>query len=400
MNRFMGVVLLGALLFTASASGQVERAEMTFGWDEVQETLIPEDGSPPPPVPVDLTRSLGRLRLQDKRGFPLYELRGSFQDRYVGTDSRDLRFAALQALPVPGSCPQASLHLKGIYIEQNPANLEPTRSAALYLMAGRGRISLSLGGDHLETPEASQTHYSVRAKASAGPATLLAAGGHNPDDQDRFLGGAILALPGQILIGGMVASWEDDTGYAGNLGRFNQLGDFAGLPSFSINYIEVPEAYRWTNFRMMWGPRGIHYIRPTFDNRVFSGQYDIDMGLLLTELVPDNYRHFDSPLLFKRYDEYGTVALRVNYIDTDSRFRRVDANLSCNPGIDLGPLRQLCSIVTFERVHYPVFKWQENRYHLTLAGLLFDQVYAGLTWKSDFDEYEELRAELRVTARL
>ncbi|MFH1734523.1 MAG: hypothetical protein ABIE92_07415, partial [bacterium] len=200
--------------------------------------------------------------------------------------------------------------------------------------------------------------------------------------------------------GGLVGIWEDETGWCVNFGRFNKRGDFDGLPSFALNYLEVPLTYKWTNFRIMWGDAGIHYVKPTFDNPVFSGMLDLDVALMLKELVPDNYRHFDSPLLFKRYDEYGKVAFRVNYIDTETNFRRLDANISANPGLDFGALMGNRLTLTYDRMHNPAFGWQDTRYHLTAATYLFGKVYSGVTYSSDFNEYRNLIVEFRLHSSL
>ena len=394
------LVVLVLLCCPLAARAQVEQAEMTTLWQETREILTADGGDPlPPDTDVGSSLYLGRLRLQDRRRFPLYEIRYAFADSRLGADLRDLRLAALQRLPWDGFA------AKGIYVEQNPAGDAPSRFAALYLTGAVAGVQFSAGLDHADRPQADASLWSLRAKYRSGRLTLLAGGSSQTDDlpaneQERWLGGAVVELPGQFLVGGLFGSWDRDEGFAANVGRYNRLGDYGGAPSFSLNYIEVPTLYKWTNFRVMWGDAGIHYVPPTFSSDVFSGQYDIDMGLMLNELVPENYRHFDSPLLFKRYDEYGKLALRVNFIETPSSFRKFDANLSVNRAVSAGPIRSLRGILSAERLHNPVFGWQDLRWHLTGAVTLLDALYAGLTWSRDFAEYDALTVELRTQVPL
>lgn len=383
----VGLVLLAGV---APAAGQLERAEMTSLWQETAETLTPEEGLVPPPASVGASYYLGRLRLQDQRRFPLYELRYAFNDGHAGGDLRDLRLAGLQRLPLAGWT------AKGIYVEQNPAASEPSQYYALYLNGKADRLQFSAGLDHADTPNDATSLGSLRLKYPVGRLTVLAGGSGEADARARWVGGGLVELPGQFLVGGLLGSWEQDEGYAVNVGRYNRPGDFGGLPSFSVNYIEVPTLYKWTNFRVMWGGAGIHYVPQTFAGPTFAGQYDIDMGLMLKELVPDNYRHYDSPLVFKRNDEYGTVALRANYLETPAAYRKFDANLSANVALGAGAVRSLRGIFTVERLHNPVFGWQDTRYHLTGAVTVLDGLYAGVTWSTDLAEYRQTTVELRA----
>ncbi len=363
---------------------------MTSQWQETAEILSPEEGSAPPPANVGASYFLGRLRLQDQRRFPLYECRYTFYDGHLGGDLRDLRLAGLQRLPIAGWTAQ------GIYVEQNPATAEPSRYTALYLNGNVDRLQFAAGLDHADTPADATAVGSLRMKYLVGRVTILAGGSSQQDDQSRWVGGGLVELPGQFLAGGMVGVWQEDEGFAVNVGRYNRLGDFGGLPSFSLNYLDVPTLYKWTNFRVMWGDAGIHYVRPTFDSPTFSGQYDIDVALLLKELVPDNYRHFDAPLVFKRFDEYGKVALRANYLETPAGYRKFDTNLSTNLALGAGTIRSVRGILSLERLHNPAFGWQDTRYHLTGAVTVLEGLYAGVTWSTDFDEFHQTSVELRA----
>ncbi len=388
--RTMVLAALTLLLCSAAARGQIERAEMTSQWQETAETLTPEAGTAPPPANVGASYYLGRLRLQDQRRFPLYELRYAFQDGHPGGDLRDLRLAGLQRLPLAGWTAM------GLYVEQNPATAEPSRYTALYVNGKVDRLLFSGGLDHADTPADVTSIGSLRLKYPVGRLTVLAGGSAQEDDHARWVGGGLVELPGQFLVGGMYGVWAEDEGFAANLGRYNRPGDFGGLPSFSINYIEVPTLYKWTNFRVMWGDAGIHYVPQTFASGTFSGQYDIDLALMLKELVPDNYRHYDAPLVFKRNDEYGKVALRANYLETPANYRKFDANLSTNIAVGAGTIRTLRGILSVERLHNPAFGWQDPRYYLTGAVTVLDGLYAGVTWGTDFDEFRQTSVELRA----
>ncbi len=258
-----------------------------------------------------------------------------------------------------------------------------------------------IGMDYENDPGAIDKVVSARLKYNLGPINLLGGVSTQPDSMERYGIGATIDLPMQFILGGIAGFWDDELGYAVNIGRFNRLGDFNGLPSFALNYLEVPATYKWTNFRIMWGGRGRHYIRPTFENPVFSGMIDLDMAMMLKELIKDNYRHFDTPLLFLRYDEYGTAALRINYLDAETNFKRFDANLSFNTGITiLKKLQSTRLVATFDRMHNPRFGWQDNRYHFSVMGYLFGKVYSGYTFSTDFDKFNRFLLEFRVQADL
>lgn len=403
MKRLLALCIAIAVMLPFVSAAQVQNAEMTTAWDNSSEYLVDEDGN----IPDFDARSykyLGRIRLQDKRMFPMYELQYSFRDFADNTmnptnmDLSDLRFAMLRKLPWAG------LSMKAIYMEQNLNESEPGRHGGAYLYGDFSGIQFGGGFDHSDVNNNKESQYSLRLKYRMGSATLMAGGSHQPDNQMKFTGGGMVELPGQFLLGGLFGYWTEnsdmnldtETGYAVNVGRYNQFGDFAGLPSFSLNYIEVPNSYKWTNFRLMWGAAGIHYVPPTFSNGVFAGQYDIDMALMLSPLLPDNYRFFDSPLIFKRYDEYGKYAFRVNHIEVESGFRKFDANISANPGIDFGVLKSVRGIFTVEHIHNPVFGWQDLRYHLTAAAMLKNQVYTGITYSDDFNRYQRIMLEIRL----
>jgi hypothetical protein len=391
--RSLLLVLAVLLLPTTVLFSQIQNAEMTTYWQNTNETLIPEEGFPPP-ADIDASSYLGRIRLNDMRNFPVFEARYLYNQSHSGVDVKDMRLAGIYQLPFKW------LTIKGIFVESNPDDATPTQELSGYLMATYNQLNIAAGLDYRETPVMADRLFSVRAKYKIDRFKVIAGVSSQPDDMERYSVGTIIDLPQQIILGGMMAFWEDETGFSVNIGRFNRRGDFEGLPSFALNHLEVPNTYKWTNFRIMWGTAGIHYVRPTFDNPVFSGMLDLDMALILKQLVSDNYRHFDSPLLFKRYDEYGKVALRANYIDVASGFRRFDANLSVTPNFSYGPLQSIRGYVSFDRIHNPVFGWQDNRYHLNLATYLLGKLYTGITISSDFDEYTNTVLEFRLQTTL
>ena len=383
-----------ALFLTTAAYAQIVNSEMTIRWDETAETLIPEDGAPPPAMDLDASYYLGRIRLQDKRSFPVLEARYLMNHNYGQPDVRDLRLAGLVPLAATG------FYFKGIFVERNWDVADPSDTYAAYIMGRAAGINLAVGMDYNGSLAEGDKIYSVRAKYKYDKFNFMAGLASRPGNFERITGGALLDLPEQIMLGGLIGVWQDDIGYSINIGRYNRRGDFDKLPSFSLNYLEVPRTYKWTNFRIMFGDAGSHYVRPTFDNPVFSGQLDLDVALMLGQLIPDNYRHFDSPLLFLRYDEYGRYALRINFIETETSFRKFDANFSCNPGWEYGIFKSNRAIVSFERLHNPAFGWQDNRYHVNAATYLFGIIYAGLTWSDDFDNYSNLAIEFRIQSAL
>jgi len=388
------VLLLILLALPVLLSAQIQNAEMTTYYQDTDETLIAENGAPPPDTDISSSSYLGRIRLQNIRNFPVFEARYLYKQNHTVGDITDLRLAGIYTIP------QTSLTVKGVFINSNPDEIPSSSQAAGYLMYRYQDMNLAVGMDYTDAPSMVDRIYSVRAKYNIKPAVILAGMSTQPNNQERYTFGGLVQTIEQVLVGGLVGIWEDETGYCINIGRFNQFGDFAGLPSFALNHLEVPRTYKWTNFRIMWGARGTHYVRPTFDNPVFSGMLDLDVALMLGQLVSDNYRHFDSPLLFLRYDEYGKVALRANYIDTETRFRRFDANLSFNPGYGYGMFQAIQGYLSFDRIHNPVFGWQDNRYHINLGSYLFDAVYTGLTLSSDFDEYTNAMLEIRIQTQL
>jgi len=392
MNRI--VLFLVLLALPVMLTAQIQSAEMTTYYQDTDETLIPENGAPPPDTDISSSSYLGRIRLQNIRNFPVFEARYLYKQNHADGDLADLRLAGIYTIP------KTSLTVKGVLVNSNPDQASSSSQAAGYLMYRYQDLNLAVGMDYADAPSMVDRIYSVRAKYNIKPAVILAGMSSQPNNQERYTFGGIVQAYAQILIGGLIGIWEDESGYCLNIGRFNQFGDFAGMPSFALNHLEVPQTYKWTTFRIMWGARGTHYVRPTFDNPVFSGMLDLDVALILSQLVPDNYRHFDSPLLFLRYDEYGKVALRANYIDTETRFRRFDANISFNPGYGYGMFQAIQGYVSFDRIHNPVFGWQDNRYHVNLGSYLFGAVYTGLTLSSDFDEYTNAMLEIRIQTQL
>jgi len=382
------------LLLAAAVNAQIVNSEMTVRWDETDETLISEDGPPPPATDIDASLYLGRVRLQDKRDFPVLEARYLMEHNYNGQDVRDLRLAGLVPLAATG------FFVKGMFVEQNPDTMEASNAYAAYIMGAVGCLKLAVGLDYGDATGDGEEVYSVRVKYKYDRFNFMAGISSQSDEYERFTGGGLIDLPKQFMLGGLIGAWQDDLGYSFNIGRYNRRGEFGNLPSFSLNYLEVPRTYKWTNFRIMYGDAGSHYVRPTFDNSVFSGQLDLDVALMLSQLIPDNYRHFDSPLLFLRYDEYGKYALRINFIDTETNFRRFDANVSLNPGLSYGIFRSNRAIISFDRIHNPVFGWQDNRYHVNIASYLFGKIYAGVTYSEDFDNYSNVAFEFRIQSVL
>jgi len=382
------IILLASLV--SSGVTQIVKSEITVCWDERTETLIPENTPPPFETAVGFSSYLGRIRLQDARSFPILELRYLMNHRYTSIDTTDFRVAGIFRLPVKG------LSFKGIYVEQNSDNDLPEKTLASYIIAKINNLNLAVGMDYKAASSADIKLYSARAKYQIDRITFLGGMSSNPDDIERFSIGSLIELPGQMMAGGLLGIWDDDKGYAINVGRFNKRNDFDRFPSFSINYLEVPQTYKWTSFRIMFGSGGAHYVRSTFDNSVFSGQLDLDVALMLSELIPNNYRHFDSPLLFLRYDEYGTMALRMNYIETETGFRKFDANINYMLPISSDLFQTNRATLSFERMHNPVFGWQDNRYHLNIATYLYGRIYSGLTISEDFSNYSSLVLEFRI----
>ena len=388
------ILVIGLFVISTALSAQIVNSEMTVRWDETEETLIPEDGAPPPATGVDASQYLGRIRLQDKRNFPVLEVRYLMNNSYDQSDIRDLRLAGLVPLAKSG------FFVKGIFVDQKTDDADASSAYAAYIMGRAGKINLAAGLDYNDASGEGDEVYSIRAKYKYDRFNFMAGLSSQPDKHERLTGGVLIDLPDQFMLGGLIGAWQDDLGYSFNVGRYNRRGDFDNLPSFSLNYLEVPRTYKWTNFRIMFGDAGAHYVRPTFDNAVFSGQLDLDAALMLSQLIPDNYRHFDSPLLFLRYDEYGSYALRINFIETETAFRKFDANFSCNPGWEYGIFKSNRAIVSFERLHNPAFGWQDNRYHFNVASYLFGKIYAGVTLSEDFDNYSNIAVEFRIQSAL
>lgn len=391
--KFITFILLHLVMLSSSSIAKIVNSEITTSWEERIETLIPET-SLPPTTGVNFSNYLGRIRLQDARSFPVLEMRYSLKHRYTGIDTTDFRLAGLFGLPLKG------FTFKGIFVEQDSDQDVPEKSWSAYGMYNIKNFNAAIGLDYKDMPVGNAKLYSARAKYKIEQFTIMGGISSNPDDIERYSVGGLVELPEQLMVGGLLGVWDDDKGFAFNLGRYNKRGDFDRLPSFSLNYLEVPKTYKWTNFRIMFGGKGAHYVRPTFDNRVFSGQLDLDVALMLAQLIPDNYRHFDSPLLFLRYDEYGTMALRVNFIETKTNFRKLDINVNYLLPFVYGALQNNRITVSFERMHNPVFKWQDNRYHLNLASHLFGKVYSGVTISDDFENYSNVIFEFRIKSEL
>ena len=394
--RFLVFILVLALIPICGFS-QITNLEMTTSWEETSETLIPEEGNLPPDTDISSSTFFSRFRIQNKLGMPVLELRHSYLQKHFAVDNVNLRVAFFLPTPVK------MLKLKGMYSENNPETGGAVDEYGIYAIGINRQYTLMAGVDYKESETEADRIWSVRAKYNMSFMKLMAGFSTQPDSNEsanRFGTGIIMDLPMQMVVGGLVGFWEEDMGYSINIGRHNRPGQFGGLPSFALNYLEVPNTYKWMNFRIMFGDKGRHYVRPTFDNPIHSGMLDLDMALMLKQLVGDNYRHFDTPLLFLRYDEYGTAALRINYIDIESNFRRFDANISYNSGKSLAIIKNLRGVFTFDRMHNPAFGWQDNRYHFNVGGYLFNRAYLGTTWSSDFNEYSKLLLELRLQAKI
>jgi hypothetical protein len=405
MRSWLLVFALVMFVFTANA--QIENIEATFSWEDQTEVLTPEEGTFPPDREIQSTTTFGRLRFQDRRGFPVYEFRFARINPHLNSDVQFNEYRAAMLQPLPGG----NWYIKalGELQETIPTNSgSPVGSGSAYLIGRDHDLQFALGGDvRFFGDDEEQVNASLRAKYDIGKLQLM--GGFSSifvedrryeEETSRFTGGAVYKLPHNFMIGGSVGSWEDELGYSFNIGRYNDFGKNDGAPSFALNYLQVPAMYKWTNFRIMWGDRPGHYVLPTFINPVFGGMHDLNTALMLQELVPDNYRHFDTPLIFRRYDEYGKYAIRVNYIETPSTFRKFDANFSTNTGHGIGIFEELRSIFTVERIHNPGFKWQDNRYHVTGAAYLFGKVYSGVTYSTDMDEFNRVMVEFRVISGL
>ncbi len=415
------VLILALVMFAFTANAQIESFEGTFSWDDQTEVLVPDEGNFPPDTELQRTTWFGRARLLNSRGFPVVEFRYSSIDP-VASDAvwSDMRAAALLPMPWKGWFLKAQIVHESWPnpVDEFPYSNGQNDYGSAYLIGNVGGLQFAGGLDRrvIGTPPASmqtqphlagtmdtqQTNASFRAKYDIGKLQLMAGGSSvtavsdETLEMERFTGGAVYKLPYNLMLGGSVGTWDDELGYSFNIGRFKDFGKMGGAPSFALNYLEVPTMYKWTNFRIMWGDRPGHYVLPTFINPVFGGMHDLNAALMLQELVPDNYRHFDTPLLFRRYDEYGKYCLRVNYIEAPSTFRKFDANFSTNMGLGIGVFKELRSIVTVERIHNPAFGWQDLRYHVTGAAYIMGKVYTGVTYGTDLNDFSRVMVEARL----
>jgi hypothetical protein len=255
-------------------------------------------------------------------------------------------------------------------------------------------FEFAVGLDYLDNSNFENRLYSIRLKRDMGKVVFLGGYSHETESIDRYGGGAVLRLPALLLAGGEVLNWDSETAYALNFGRYTEIKQRTD-PSFSINYIDAPGQYKWTNFRIMWGRPGINYVPPTFLNPVFSGQYDIDLALLLNELMPERFRHFDSPLVYRRFDEYGRYTLRVNFIEADSGFKRFDTNLSYSPPWQYKSLERPHITLIYDRTTVPGFGEQPDRYWIDLGVYVFRNYYLGAVLITDFEDFDQILGEIR-----
>jgi len=153
----------------------------------------------------------------------------------------------------------------------------------------------------------------------------------------------------------------------------------------------------WAGWSLFFSWPGSNYVQPTFENPLFSGQHDMDLALLLNELMPDNYRHFDAPLLYRRLDEYGRYTLRFNHIDVAGTMTRFETNFSYAPDWDLGPLSRPHLTLSFFRQSITPFGTQPDRWSLDIGTYIQKHFYAGLAMVLDFEGYEQAIAELRYS---
>ena len=388
------IILIIVLFLPIIAIGQITSAEMTVSLEDKNEILTLDEGFGPPDTDVSAKNLTARIRLRDLRKFPVFEMSWNYESNYNAGDTLSLKMAGIYPLI------KGKLTAKVLYTSETAENEIDDNAFGGCLFGHFDNLNIAAAMDNANVNDAGSQIYSLRGNYKMGPVNLMAGYSTNPEDIGRFTAGALLDLPRQFMLGGLIGQWEDETGFCVNIGRYNKRGDFAGLPSFALNHLEVPDTYIWTSFRIMWGESGLHYVRPTFGNDVFSGMLDLDVALMLSELVPDNFRHFDSPLLFLRYDEYGKLAVRANYLDTEGNYRRFDANVSYNTGWEYGLFKSVRTIVACDRIHNPAFGWQPDRYHFTAASYLFGKVYTGVTYSSDFDEFNDMLFELRLITAL
>ena len=385
-------IILVALLIPALALAQIgfHSAEMTTSWQETNEIWTQEDGNIPPDANVSASKFLGRLRLLDRRGFPSWEFQQLYTHDKFDSVKIDLRVGGYLPTPVKG------LILKGTLVEKNSEGTKPNRSFGSYAFYNLDALNIAAGMDYLHKPGSIEKVMSLRAKYKYSIVTPMVGYSTQPDPMDRISLGAVVELPMQFAIGGLYGIWEDESGWAVSFGRYNQRGDYAGLPSMALNYIDVPQTYKWTNFRIMWGDKGGHYVRPTFDDNTFGGIMDVNHTLMLKPLVADNYRNFDSPLLFRRYDEYGTIALRINDIYLANTLRKQDFNLTINPGLSVGVVESIRTVISYGRLHHPVYGWQNDRMSFNVVGFPMGRLLVSATYVTDFDQYEDRVIDMRL----
>jgi hypothetical protein len=376
----------------AEQAGFIAGGELTVGFDVLDGYLVPDMGPLPPKLDIGQNVFLIRGRLQNQVGHPAVEM----VFRHFANDNSSLDLDDYRAglvLPLAGT---STTFIKLVSLVQDPAGKETARAFSGYLMGETAGFQYAAGADSLDRGDEDNALYSLRLKRRTGNLTLMAGLSKEEDSYNRYGGGLTAYLPGQFLTGLQLVDWDGKLGYAVNVGRYTERNPWTD-PTFSVNYLEIPGRYKWTTFRIMWGRPGSNYVQPTFENPLFSGQHDMDLALLLNELMPDNYRHFDAPLLYRRLDEYGRYTLRLNHINVAGGITRFEANLSYAPDWDLGPLYRPHLTLSFYRQSIPPFGTQPDRWSLDLGTYIREDFYAGLALVLDFEGYEQAIAEMRYS---
>jgi len=406
LSLFLCIILIPALVLGQS---KFNGAEMSGSWQDTHEIWTPEEGIVlpayiPSAMNISAARYMSRLRLQDQRGFPFWEFQQTYTQGQCGPDSANSRMGGYIPTPLHG------LKFKGTLTEYNRDDYQPRREFGSYAQYHLNAFDAEAGLDYQHLPwkrlpdntisegQVINKVWSVKGKYHWGMLTPMLGVSSEPDVMERYNGGLLVDLPMQFEMGASYSLWDDKSGWATVIGRYNKRDEFGGLPSFALIYIDVPNTYKWMNFRVTWGDRGGHYVRPTFDEPTFGGMMDVCNTLLVKPLVSENYRFFDSPLIFFRYDEYGTLALRVNDIFLASNVRKTDANLSFNTGLSVGPVKSLRTVLSYGRLHHPVYGWQDDRSSVNLIGYAFGKLMVSAAYMTDFDQYEDLMVELRLAA--
>ncbi|GBE30582.1 MAG TPA: hypothetical protein ENH10_04475 [Bacteroidetes bacterium] len=172
IRSWLVVFTLVMLAFTANA--QIENIEATFSWEDYTETLVPEEGDFPPDREIKNTAEFGRLRFQDRRGFPVYEFRFARTDPHfdnLDAQFNEYRVAMLQPLPIE------NWYLKALgQLEQTvpAASYSPVGSGSAYLIGRDHELQFALGADiKFYGQDEDQKLVSLRVKYAIGKWRLL-----------------------------------------------------------------------------------------------------------------------------------------------------------------------------------------------------------------------------------